>query len=53
MTGQLGTCHWMAPEVIENKEYTLKADIFSFGVMINKIKILDNYLGNVHKKNSL
>jgi len=32
MTGQLGTCHWMAPEVIENKEYSLKADVYSYGV---------------------
>jgi len=23
----------MAPEVIENKNYTLKADVFSFGVI--------------------
>ena len=24
----------MAPEVIENKNYTLKADVFSFGVIL-------------------
>ena len=30
----------MAPEVIENKDYTLKADVFSFGVNINKNKLL-------------
>jgi len=29
----------MAPEVIENKNYTLKADVFSFGV----IKIKNDY----------
>lgn len=37
MTGQLGTCvsdmqHWMAPEVLQSQSYTLKADVFSFGV---------------------
>lgn len=33
-TGNLGTCHWMPPEVIENKKYTIKADIYSFGIII-------------------
>lgn len=44
MTGQLGTCvsilyfkHWMAPEVMENKNYSLKADVYSFGIMIWEI----------------
>jgi serine/threonine protein kinase len=27
----------MAPEVIENKDYTLKADVFSFGIIIWEI----------------
>lgn len=27
----------MAPEVIENKQYTLKADVYSFGIMIWEI----------------
>ena len=46
----------MAPEVIENKDYTIKADIFSFGVkihIIKKIKWLDNYMGDSYKKNAL
>ncbi len=40
----------MAPEVIENKQYTLKADVFSYGV--NTINI-DHYMGNMYEKNSL
>lgn len=32
MTGQLGTCHWMAPEVLLNQNYSLKADVYSFSV---------------------
>ena len=27
----------MAPEVIENKQYTLKADVYSFGIMVWEI----------------
>ena len=28
MTGQVGTYHWMAPEVINSEEYTEKADVY-------------------------
>lgn len=34
MTGQMGTCHWMAPEVLANKPYSLKADVYSFGIVM-------------------
>ncbi len=34
MTGQAGTYHWMAPEVINSQHYTEKADIYSFGVIM-------------------
>ncbi len=34
----------MAPEVIENKDYTIKADIFSFGVKIHKLKKLNDQI---------
>jgi serine/threonine protein kinase len=34
MTGQAGTFHWMAPEILENKAYTHKADVYSYGVII-------------------
>ena len=34
LSGHLGTCHWMAPEVIENKNYSLKADVYSYGIII-------------------
>lgn len=41
----------MAPEIIDNKEYTLKADIYSYGVY--NCLILDNHMGNLCKKNPL
>ncbi|KAK8791996.1 hypothetical protein WA158_005373 [Blastocystis sp. Blastoise] len=34
MTGNCGTYQWMAPEVLDNKRYTEKADIYSFGILI-------------------
>ena len=32
-----GTFHWMAPEVLDNKPYTLKADVYSFGIVLWEI----------------
>eukprot|EP01088_Endostelium_zonatum_P014239 TRINITY_DN3033_c1_g1_i1.p1 TRINITY_DN3033_c1_g1~~TRINITY_DN3033_c1_g1_i1.p1 ORF type:complete len:535 (+),score=157.27 TRINITY_DN3033_c1_g1_i1:62-1666(+) len=34
MTGNLGTCQYMAPEVIQSSEYTEKADVFSFAIVM-------------------
>jgi len=37
MTGNVGTGPWMAPEVFNNKYYTEKADVYSFGVLMYEI----------------
>jgi serine/threonine protein kinase len=37
MTMQVGTCHWMAPEVINSEPYSLAADIYSFGIVLWEI----------------
>ncbi len=34
MTGQAGTYHWMAPEVINSQNYDQKVDVYSFGVIM-------------------
>ena len=37
MTGQAGTFHWMAPEVLMNQPYSEKADVYSFGIVLWEI----------------
>ncbi|KAH9126722.1 hypothetical protein AeMF1_002863 [Aphanomyces euteiches] len=37
MTEGMGTCRWMAPEVIEGKKYTVSADIYSFGMILSEM----------------
>ena len=34
LTGHLGTCYWMAPEIIVNKRYSTKVDVYSYGIII-------------------
>ncbi|XP_076955319.1 serine/threonine-protein kinase STY46-like [Bidens hawaiensis] len=34
MTAETGTYRWMAPEVIEHRPYSHKADVFSFGIVV-------------------
>ena len=37
MTGTLGTYHWMAPEIFNNEPYSLKADVYSYGIVLWEI----------------
>ena len=37
MTGNLGTCHWMAPEILAGEDYSLKADVYSFAIVIYEV----------------
>ena len=34
---QVGTPMWMAPEVSMGKEYTEKADVYTFGIILREI----------------
>merc|ERR1712032_8427 len=33
-TAYMGTFHWMAPEILNNKPYSFKADVYSFAIVI-------------------
>lgn len=37
MTSAVGTCHWMAPEVLQSNHYDQKADVYSFGMIMFEI----------------
>ena len=41
MTVRMGTCHWMAPEVINSEPYSLAADVYSFGIVVWEIVVRD------------
>lgn len=47
MTGQMGTCHWMAPEVIANRPYDLSADVYSYGIVLWEIVCRDTPYRNI------
>jgi len=32
-----GTNHWMAPEICLNSNYTVKADVYSYGIVLWEI----------------
>jgi serine/threonine protein kinase len=34
MTGEIGTTHWMAPEMFANEEYTESVDIYGLGIVL-------------------
>eukprot|EP01017_Pseudomicrothorax_dubius_P036928 TRINITY_DN5350_c0_g1_i2.p1 TRINITY_DN5350_c0_g1~~TRINITY_DN5350_c0_g1_i2.p1 ORF type:complete len:129 (-),score=25.11 TRINITY_DN5350_c0_g1_i2:31-417(-) len=37
MTGLMGTYHWMAPEIFDDKGYSIKADVYSFAIVLWEI----------------
>lgn len=34
LTGNVGTVHWTAPEVMANKRYQFPADVYSLGMVL-------------------
>ncbi|KAF0688506.1 Aste57867_19876 [Aphanomyces stellatus] len=41
MTLGIGTCRWMAPEILNDSLYTTAVDIFSFGVVLSEMDTHD------------
>ncbi|EQC42372.1 TKL protein kinase [Saprolegnia diclina VS20] len=41
MTSNVGTARWIAPEVLLNDDYSEKADIYSFGVLLSELDTHD------------
>ena len=37
MTGFIGTCHWMAPEILKSQPYGLPSDVYSYGIVLWEI----------------
>ena len=34
LTGDIGTPHWMAPEIFSSRDYTNKVDVYSYGILL-------------------
>ncbi|RHY51663.1 hypothetical protein DYB34_008732, partial [Aphanomyces astaci] len=47
MTAEIGTLAWIAPEIMLGGHYTEKADIYSFGVLLNELDLCDLPYSNV------
>ncbi|KAE8912317.1 hypothetical protein PF005_g27985 [Phytophthora fragariae] len=51
MTAGVGTSLWMAPEVMLGERYDVKADIFSFGVVLSELDVHTLPYAQTKKKN--
>jgi alpha-tubulin suppressor-like RCC1 family protein len=49
MTKQRGTFQWMAPEVIKKHNYTEKADVYSFGIILWELWVQEPPYKNIER----
>lgn len=48
MSVGIGTLHWMAPEVIDGKHYSMSADIYSIGVVLYEMFARAHPFDDIH-----
>ncbi|OQR97023.1 protein kinase [Achlya hypogyna] len=49
MTSEIGTVAWIAPEVLKGVRYTEKADMYSLGVLISEMDMMEVPYSNIHR----
>ncbi|EQC31464.1 TKL protein kinase [Saprolegnia diclina VS20] len=49
MTSEIGTVAWIAPEVLKGVRYTEKADMYSLGVLISEMDMMEIPYSNIHR----
>ncbi|KAF0683167.1 Aste57867_24760 [Aphanomyces stellatus] len=52
MTSNIGTMAWIAPEVLTGGKYSEKADIYSFGVFLSELDMLETPYSNMNTGDS-
>jgi len=50
---RVGTCHWMAPEVINCQRYTTKSDVYSFGIIIWEVCTREMPYDNINNRETI
>ncbi|TMW57737.1 hypothetical protein Poli38472_014340 [Pythium oligandrum] len=49
MTAEIGTVAWIAPEILDGGQYTERADIYSFGVVLSELDTCEKpYASGIH-----
>ncbi|OQR88898.1 kinase [Thraustotheca clavata] len=49
MTSEIGTVAWIAPEVLKGVRYTEKADMYSFGVLLSEMDMMEVPYSNINR----
>ena len=50
---QIGSCYYMSPEVIKGERYSYSSDIWSLGIILNELCLLENPLSHIEYRSEL